>query len=358
MLANGPIQISKFSDVDINDSFFKSLSEAYVGFDDWFRRKGNEEAYVMYQEDGTLQAFLYLKIEEGAVTDINPPLNTRRCLKVGTFKVEAHGTRLGERFVKKIFDHAIFYKVDKIYVTVFPKHEPLIRILERYGFDFYGTKTSASGTENVYVKRLDEVTGDPLHDYPVVDARDNNKWMLSIWKDFHSNMFPDSILKNEDASIIGDVSFSNSIHKTYVGFLSDMRHMKVGDNIVMYLAMGREKTRAWYTSVATSLCTIQDIRPKRSFKDEDEFVKYCQKGSVFDEGRLRWLYNQRKYYELHALTMTYNTAFPKRPNLKALVEDAKLPDPKSTYYGLVKLTDDQFSNILKLGNVYEGLVID
>ena len=33
-------------------------------------------------------------------------------LKVGTFKIDAHNTKLGERFVKKIVDKAIFDKVE------------------------------------------------------------------------------------------------------------------------------------------------------------------------------------------------------------------------------------------------------
>lgn len=41
-----------------------------------------------------------MKIEEGPVTDILPLIVDKRILKLGTFKVNPHGTRLGERFLK------------------------------------------------------------------------------------------------------------------------------------------------------------------------------------------------------------------------------------------------------------------
>lgn len=48
--------------------------------------------------------FLYLKTEgvNENYSDIVPPFKPMRRLKVGTFKVESTGFRLGERFVKII----------------------------------------------------------------------------------------------------------------------------------------------------------------------------------------------------------------------------------------------------------------
>src|SRR3712207_7909254 len=71
-------------------------------------------------------------------------------LKVGTFKIDAHNTKLGERFVKKIMDAALYMKADEIYVTIFAKHHGLIKILQRYGFNEEGKK----GEELVLVKNM------------------------------------------------------------------------------------------------------------------------------------------------------------------------------------------------------------
>ncbi|WP_310730564.1 hypothetical protein [Burkholderia multivorans] len=71
-------------------------------FEDWFHRKAENWAYVFEQDDSNLiDGFLYLKIEDDPVEDVNPQLPAKRRVKVGTFKINAHGTKLGERFIKK-----------------------------------------------------------------------------------------------------------------------------------------------------------------------------------------------------------------------------------------------------------------
>lgn len=105
-----------FGDIDVKDSFFDSFRDAYDGFSNWFARKSNEEAYVCYDDKDYLLGFLYLKTEykDENYMDINPPFEPKKRLKVGTFKVEASGFRLGERFIKIIFDNAIERIVDSI----------------------------------------------------------------------------------------------------------------------------------------------------------------------------------------------------------------------------------------------------
>jgi hypothetical protein len=68
-----------------------------------------------------LAAFLCLKTETSTekYSDINPPLSPTRHLKIGTLKVELNGFKLGERFLKIVFDNAIRQRVDEIYVTLF-----------------------------------------------------------------------------------------------------------------------------------------------------------------------------------------------------------------------------------------------
>lgn len=89
--------------VDIKTDFFDSFRTDYGGtaFDRWFARKADETAYVCYEES-TPVAFLYLKIEgpEENYSDIQPRFQPRRRLKIGTFKVEMNGFKLGERFLK------------------------------------------------------------------------------------------------------------------------------------------------------------------------------------------------------------------------------------------------------------------
>ena len=64
-----------------------------------------------------------MKIENNQVADVTPAIIARKILKVGTFKINAHGTKMGEQFIKVIMDYAISEAVDACYVTIFPKHD-------------------------------------------------------------------------------------------------------------------------------------------------------------------------------------------------------------------------------------------
>lgn len=111
---NEVITLKRFADIDLNDSFFDSLKEDYPGFESWFQKKAtnNEKAYVQYTGNA-LQAFLYLKKEVGEeLSDVTPTRPACNRMKVGTFKIDAHNTKLGERFVKKIMDAALYMKAD------------------------------------------------------------------------------------------------------------------------------------------------------------------------------------------------------------------------------------------------------
>jgi predicted nucleic acid-binding protein len=102
-----------FGNVHLDDPFFDSFRRDYVDFNRWFNRKADEVAYVSKTESGELIAFLYLKLEEPLepYSDIEPRFWPCRRLKIGTFKVAMNGYKLGERFLKIIFDNAITQNV-------------------------------------------------------------------------------------------------------------------------------------------------------------------------------------------------------------------------------------------------------
>jgi len=137
-----------FGNVNLSDSFFDSFRENYNGFNDWFNRKSDEIAYICNVSD-QIMAFLYVKKEDESedYSDINPIFPKKNRLKIGTFKVSLNGFRLGERFLKIIFDNALKQKVDEIYVTIFndnPDKQRLIDLLKNWGFGYWGTKNSDS----------------------------------------------------------------------------------------------------------------------------------------------------------------------------------------------------------------------
>lgn len=348
------IQKKLFKNINLEDKFFDSLKNDYSGFEGWFNKKaaGGEFAYIF--EDEGIQGFLYLKEENEEDNNITPKLEKKRRLKVGTFKVNAHGTKLGERFVKIIIDGILNNNYDEAYVTIFEKHPELIQLLERYGFEYYGKKAT-KGTnekENVYFKYANSFQNDILLDYPKLDTRDNNKFMLSIWPTFHTRMFPDSKLNTEKSHIIEDVSVTNSIEKIYLSG-ANISNYKRGDIVVIYRTAEYGK-RAEYSAVATSVCVVEEIQHINNFSNYGEFYNYCRKHSVFTDSELEEFWRTKKYKYL--IKMLYNIALNKRPIRKDLIEIVGLN--RTDRWVSVDLTDKQFEKILELGEVDESFIIN
>lgn len=69
-----------------------------------------------------------------------PSFLPKRRLKIGTFKTESTGFRLGERFLKIAFDYAALANIDEIYVTMYPSVGGLKELLENWGFIYWGKR--------------------------------------------------------------------------------------------------------------------------------------------------------------------------------------------------------------------------
>ena len=340
------INCKKFGEIDINDKFFDSLKEDYSVFTEWFEKKENNNAFVQYNSNGTLDGFLYLKIEKDVVDDVFPQIKAKKILKVGTFKINAHGTKMGEQFIKVITDIAISEDVDICYVTIFKKHSNLINLIERFGFKEYGKKYTDGKEETVYLKNMRGIVDDILLDYPIISNKNVKKYLLSVYPRYHSVMFPDSILKTENKDIIKDISYTNSIHKIYVCSMSGVKKLKYGDIIVIYRTKDGGKA-AEYSSVATSICVVEEVRTQYEFNNFEDFYKYSSQYSVFDKNDLKKWYDKGGCI---AIKMTYNVALNKRITRHDLIEEVGI-DRESNYWGFVDLTDGQFEKIIHYGKV-------
>lgn len=354
MFGDGVIQERRFKDIDFTDPFLNTLKEDYSGFEDWFSKKANCKVHVSYSAHDKLQAMLYLKVEKEPVTDVEPATLQAPCLKIGTFKIDAHGTRLGERFVKIIVDTMLDNNLPIAYITIFPKHTHLISILERFGFYKHGTKTTDDGIEDVYIKNLLTIKNNREKDFPIVNCRGTNKWILAIYPDYHTALLPDSVLHNEQYPLIEDKSYSNGIYKVYVGAYSTFSACKPGDPIIIYRTSD-DVSPAFYRSVITSLCVIEDVRKAASFGSFDKFAHYCASFSIFDEQKLYSKYDGQ-YNKLYAIKMSYNLAFPKKVMRKDLLAANIIG--KKQYIGFVPLSDEKFFHALKLGSVNASYIIN
>ncbi|MBQ4778586.1 MULTISPECIES: GNAT family N-acetyltransferase [Pectobacterium] len=349
------IKYEYFKDLDLRDSFFDSLKESYKEFSEWFEKKAkeNEKAYVFYNSKRKLDAFIYLKCEVKHVNDIEPPLPKGKTLKIGTFKINAHGTKLGERLLKKTFDHAINDKSDYIYVTVFEKELPLIRLLEKYGFKKYGLKKTHNGVEEVLVRELKQVTGNVIKDFPHLSLEDKKCYLLAIYPEYHSQFLPDSILNNENHDILEDISYTNSIHKIYISGISRTKNLRPGDIICIYRTSDG-KGKAYYRSVVSSIGVVEEVKQIKSFSSEDAFMKYVRPYSVFKKEELKDYFTNRK--KRYIIKFTYNGALKKRLIRGRLIDDCGISD--KVRWDFISLTKEQFRWIAEEGQVNEGIIID
>lgn len=347
------IKLVKFENLNLDDIFFDSLKKDYVGFEGWFNKKklSKEVAYVL--EENGIQGFLYLKREEEEHFDIEPILEEKLRIKVGTFKINAHGTKLGERFIKIIIDYMYEERIEEAYVTVFEKHDELIKLLKKYGFEYHGVKKSISGVEQVYMKKFLVEKKDIYLDYPKINTDGNNKFLLSIYPKYHTKIFPDSRLKTEGNHIIEDIPCTNSIKKIYLSGSGDLVNYKKGDIVVIYRTKEYNKS-ARYSSVATSICTIESIRSIYEFANYNEFYSYCNKYSVFSNDELSNFWMHKTYP--HIIKMLYNIAMDKKIIRKRLIDEIGLDG--NTRWVVVPLTNKQFNKILEIGEVDESLIIN
>lgn len=350
------LALRKFSEIDLASPFFDTLKNDYAEFPVWFQKKADagEAAYLYKTSTKGLVGFLYVKIESGKVSDVDPPLKNGVHLKVGTMKIDAHGTKLGERFIKKIFDHAFEAGADDAYVTVFAKHDTLIALYERYGFEKHAVKNGPNGQELVLVKSFRGASGDILLDYPRIDPDDVKICMLAIYPEYHSKFLPDSILKNESFNIVEDVSHANSIHKIYVSGIAATGKLDRGDILVMYRTSDG-KGPARYRSVATSVVVVEEARRIKTFASLNEFLNYAQPYSIFSKEVLQTMYATKKHHVM--IKFTYNIALPRRLIRARLIEEVGIPaGPRR--WDFFKLTKAQFNAIFELGQVNESYLIN
>ncbi|MCL5769683.1 hypothetical protein, partial [Acinetobacter sp. ANC5681] len=346
-------EVRKFNDINLNDPFFDTLKSDYKEFSDWFYKKSENKALIHFNENGILDGFLYLKIENEKL-DIDPPQSILRRLKIGTMKIDAHGTRLGERFIKKIFDYALHEKVAEIYLTVFEKHMSLMALFYKYGFEKIGLKHSPNGSENVLSRKF---SGQNIkYSYPLITHNKvTNIYFLSIYPEYHSRLFPDSILLTEDGSIVKDISHTNSIHKIYIAGMQGMDNIKPNDIIVIYRTAEKGKS-AHYSSVFTSICVIEEYKHIYDFKTYDEFYDYCKIYSIFDEIELNKIYKEKKYK--HVIKMTYNIALNKRINRAKLIDMGIMSNNHGFYSGFGILNFNQLIDVIKEGKTDESFIIN
>lgn len=223
-------------------------------------------------------------------------------------------------------------------------------MVQGFGFEEFGEKGDETNPEKVYVKDMKKITGDVNKDYPLIRKSGTNKYLLGIYPKYHSVMFPDSILTTENKNILTDISHTNSIHKIYVCTMG-IEVLKYGDVIVLYRTAEYGRS-AEYSAVATSICTVEEVMLQSDFKTFDAFFDYANQYSVFNRNNL---YHWYKKGGCKVVKMTYNVALKKRIARHDLIE--KIGMDRNEYWGFMKITDNQFEEIIRRGEVNTNVFV-
>ena len=348
-----------FGNIDLNDSFFDSFKQDYAEFEQWFHSKSDENSYVCFTDD-RIGAFLYLKVEGESESyhNIAPEFPKKRRLKVGTLKVISTGYKLGERFLKIIFDNALSYKVDEIYVTIFDKREEqvrLIKLLEDWGFELWGEKSTKNGLEKVFIRNFTPQLNisNPKQTYPFV-SRNNQNFVVPIYPQYHTELLPDSVLNNESpADYIENEPHRNAIQKVYVS-RSFNRNISTGDLILFY------RTGGYHISVISTIGIVESVYD--NIKNATQFIELCRKRSVFDDKELKRHWNYKfpngKWIAPFIVNFLYIYTFPKRLNLARLIELGIIADIHSAPRGFEQINLEKFNTIIKESITDESYFID
>ena len=346
-----------FGKLNLNDPFFDSFKQDYKEFRDWFLRKSENEAYVCLTDE-IIKAFLFLKVEypDENYSNITPVFQPKRRLKVGTLKVESTGYKLGERFLKIIFDIATDNKVEEIYVTIFDRREEQIRLIElitSWGFIEWGTKSTDNGIERVFVRSLKTLTdNNPKNFYPYI-KKSAKKFFVSINPKYHFDLLPDSKLNNEKGlDYTEQKAHRNAIQKVYISRALNPE-IKRGDVLLFYRT--KDNGPAKFTSVITSLGVVENVF--FNIKTYNDFQSLCQKRSVFTDEQLKkgWEGKTNKPFVVHFL---FNYALPKRLTLGKLIELGIVSDVMNVPRGFHELSDTEFNLIMKESQTDESIIID
>ena len=184
--------------------------------------------------------------------------------------------------------------------------------------------------------------------YPYI-SDNKDIYIVPIYPEYHTELLPDSILNTESPEeFVEDFPHRNGIGKVYVSWALQP-HPNKGDLLVFY------RTGGYYKSVVTTIGIVETLR--YDFVDEEDFVRYCRKGSVFPEDELRtmWKYRQDKPFVLNFL---YVYSFPHRINMKELIELKALTGVNDAPRGFKRITKEQFLNIIKETKSEDSFIID
>ena len=300
----GPIAIEHIPvhNLDVDNPFFNPLREDYQGFDDWFRKisqKGRKCYFWGKIEEGEYYAIcIYKEEKEPIILKNSKPRGEKDRLKIATLLASRTGYKIGELFLKLMFEYALRYNKEEIYLTHFVKkdYDYLVNLIEEYGFQEIGEKGDQE--EKVYLKNLDdkpvlttknEVLNNISRIYPYYcDRKYIRKFIIPIQPQFHDRLFTNysgtqtSLREyfDKDVKVEG-----NTIKKVYISN-SNTRRIRIGDMIFFYRSNDEKRLSAFgvvnevHYNLEDPLFVIKKFLKRTVYTEEEIFDMIKKKNSV------------------------------------------------------------------------------
>lgn len=169
-----------------------------------------------------------------------------KVMKVSTIKVsnQYRDRRYGDLLLKALFQHLHLNSYDKVWLTVFPKHEELVSLFEEFGVERLEDRQTNLG-EIVMAKRLlpnEDRTSDAFefhrrHGPPALALSPAPVFVIPIQPRFHRALFPDYEQRATTAQQaqlpFPQRPFGNALRKAYLS-RRGIRDLPRGATIMFY----------------------------------------------------------------------------------------------------------------------------
>lgn len=339
----------KFGSLDYNDRFFNSFKYDYEPYyHEWFKKKADDEAYIATDDNGKLRGLLKLKIESSVSESgcIEPSFDNCRRLKISSLKADFTSQKLGQRFMRIVFETAIKQRVDEIYITLFPKspeHLRLVGMIEQWGFHFYGYKDS---NEHVYVRNFrKELTEDPKSCFPY-HSPDKGVFVIPIYRSYASQLLPPFGFEVNENDVEPN---KRAIKKVLILHRDDVQ-IKEGSIMLFFQKSDNDPGARYMLGVGI----VENIY--RNFNNEHQFLSRCRKRSILNNAALTdcWYRAEEKpvvvdFLYAHCFEENITTTSLNDIGIDTRMLHSQCP---------TQITRDQFHMLIKDTNYAKTIVVD
>lgn len=338
-----------FGTLSLDDNFFNTFKREYAPYYyEWFKKKKDDLVYVAKDENDKIKALLKLKLEleDEDYSTIIPLLPPARRLKISSLKVDYSGQKIGERFMRIIFEQALKHKVDEIYVTVYANNTPRLRLIDmikRWGFSYWGKK---KGGEDVYIRTMKKKTLPlPRLSYPFQDGK-SNVFIITVGKGYSKLLIPSKSVRENSFDM---EPFRNAIRKMII-LKEDNIDIKPGSAILFFRkGSGGEEEGIIGAGI------VDDVF--QSFNNEEEFLVRCRKRTSLSSDALhsRW---EREEGKVKVIYFLHNASFYMKPISISSLSMVGIDMMRLRSTRCLPIESNQFRYLIKGTEYEEDLVVD